>query len=107
MGIRIAIVAMCLLLLGACGAAVLSNPSVDDRADDGIVLVISPVIDAEVWVDGQKINRIARLGGGLQLAPGTYRFEVRHLDYFTYYQTLVVKKNERLRLEVTLAKVLP
>ncbi len=104
MGIKGKLLGLCLVFMIACGGALQPPGSTDNHADDGIVFVISAIKDAEVWIDGKKINRIRRLGGGLQIAPGAYRLEVRHPDYFTFYLKLLVKKNDRQRIEVTLAK---
>lgn len=91
--------------LGACGPAPRGVRGA--TRDDAIVYVSANVKDAGVWVDGLFIGGLESLHGGIAIDPGTHRIEVRHDDYFAYYQEVAVKAGEKRTLDVALAPVLP
>jgi hypothetical protein len=52
--------------------------------------------DADVWVDGNYVGRVADLGGSLgsvRLAPGVHRVEVRKPGRFPVQRTVKVDRN--------------
>ena len=77
------------------------------HSDDAVVVVQSPVKDAEVWVNDRYIGVVSDLPGGFSVAPGTHFVTVRHDNYHTLYATLVLTARERRRLSAPLAKILP
>lgn len=93
-----------LALLAACGAR---QDTSRITADDAIFYVKSNVRDANVYVDGQFIGPVGIMKGGIAVAPGMHRIEVRHADYFSGYVELELKRAERRKLDVTLAPILP
>lgn len=97
--------AAALLLVGAlAGCGPRGAPATDD---DAIVVVRSEVDDAALWVDGRYIGPVGSLQGGVAVEPGLHRIELRHDDYFSYYQELELAAKERRKLVVELAPVLP
>jgi hypothetical protein len=65
--------------------------------DSGAVLQLTVVPedrDADVWVDGNYVGRVADLQGGasgpLKLAPGAHRVEVRKSGRFPVQRTVQV-----------------
>ena len=88
----------------ACGPkAGPSGPS----ADAAVVIVKSNVRDAQVYVDGRFVASLDALGGGVAVAPGAHRMELRHDDFFSSYLELDLKRAERRRISVALAPILP
>lgn len=90
------------VLLGACGAR--QGPV---ETDNAIFYLRSNVRDANVFVDGRFIGPVGILKGGIAIAPGTHRIELRHEDYFSRYLELELKRAERRKLDVKLAPILP
>ncbi|RMH42772.1 MAG: PEGA domain-containing protein [Deltaproteobacteria bacterium] len=91
-------------------AAACSRPAARDpaaRPADAILSVDCPVAEAEVYVDDAYVGRVAELGGGVALAPGVHRVEVRHDDYHTGYLEIEVRAGQRRRVAVDLAPRLP
>lgn len=73
--------------------------------DDSVIQFDCPVADAEVWVNGKYL--VDALRRGISIAPGTYRIEVRHDLYHTFYAEVTVGKGEKRVVEVRLAEILP
>jgi hypothetical protein len=101
-GLRVAIV----LGIAACGA---KQPSGEGRAspEDAIVKITSTVPDASLWVDGRYIGTVGALRGGIAIAAGTHRLELRHDDYFSRYAEVTVHAREHRALALDLAPRLP
>ncbi len=76
-------------------------------ADAAVVLVQSNVPDAELWIDGRFVGLVGTLAGGVSLAPGAHRVEVRHALYHTFYQLIEVPPRATEVLDVALVPVLP
>lgn len=91
--------------LAACGGTQRSSGGVD--ADDAVFYLRSNVSDANVYVDGRFVGPVGVLKGGIAVAPGKHRLELRRDDYFSRYVDLDLGKGDRKKLLVTLAPVLP
>jgi hypothetical protein len=63
--------------------------------------------DAHVYVDGRFIAPLDGLRGGIAVAPGTHRLELRHDDYFSSYREVQVARAARQKLAIEMAAVLP
>lgn len=96
--------ALLVVALAACGPKVGPNGV---TADDAIILVKSNVRDAQVYVDGRFVAPLQALRGGVAVAPGVHRFELRHEDYFSAYLEMKVARAERKSVAMELAPVLP
>jgi hypothetical protein len=90
--------------LAACGPRVGPNGV---TSDDAIVIIHSNVRDAQLYLDGRFIASLDALGGGVAIAPGNHRLELRHEDYFSRYLELAVARAERKQLALDLAAILP
>lgn len=90
--------------LAACGPKVGPNGV---SADDAIVKLASNVRDAQLYVDGRFVAPLTALRGGVAVAPGPHRFELRHDDYFSRYLELDLKRAERTSVSLDMAPVLP
>jgi hypothetical protein len=101
--VRLAAVA---LALAACGARPAESTTAP-RPDDAIIKITSTVPDATLWVDGRYIGTIGALRGGISIAAGTHRLELRHDDYFSRYAELTVRSREHRALALDLAPRLP
>jgi len=97
--------AMAALLAGCHGGAP-RDPS-RPAADDAIVKLAVDVDDAALWVDGRFVGPVGGLRGGVALAPGKHRIELRHDDYWSHYAELDLVPRQRVTLDVDLAPVLP
>jgi hypothetical protein len=95
-----------ILALAACKGGEAAYPS-GARAGDAIVKITSSVPDASLWVDGRYIGTIGALKGGISIAAGTHRVELRHDDYFSRYAELTLRAKERRALALDLAPRLP
>jgi hypothetical protein len=93
------------IFLAACGHP--KGPTMGPDADDAVVVITANVKDAGLWVDGLFVGGLDSLKGGIAIDAGTHRIEVRHDDYFAYYEELAVKSGERRKVAVELAPVLP
>lgn len=93
-----------LLALVACGPKVGPNGV---TSDDAIVKLASNVRDAQVYVDGRFIAPLSALRGGVAVAAGTHRFELRHDDYFSRYLELDLRRAERKSVALEMAPILP
>jgi hypothetical protein len=102
--VRSVVLAVAAVALVACG----HNQGVRGASrDNAIVYVKANVKDAGVWVDGIFIGGLESLRGGIAIEAGTHRIEVRHDDYFAYYDEVAVKAGEKRKLDIDLAPVLP
>jgi hypothetical protein len=90
--------------LAACGGA---KPTQAPERENAIVVFKANVRDAQLYVDGRFVGPLDAIGGGVSVAPGTHRFELRHEEYFSTYLELTLAKAERKKLELELAPVLP
>jgi hypothetical protein len=91
------------LLLAACGG----KPPVESPKENAIVQVRANVKDAQLYVDGRFIGPLDAIGGGVSVAAGTHRLEIRHEDYFSSYLELTLVKAERKKVAIELQPVLP
>ncbi len=97
--------AVLLGLLAACGpAARAAAPTAVSRA---VLLVRCPVPDALLVIDEQPIAELRALPGGVRLAAGRHRLELRHDRYHTRYAEVALAAGETRTLELTLAEALP
>lgn len=96
--------ALLLLALVGCGPKVGPNGV---TSDDAIVKFASNVRDAQVYVDGRFIAPLSALRGGVAVAAGTHRFELRHDDYFSRYLELDLRRAEHKSVALDMAPILP
>ena len=92
------------IAVAACGPKVGPNGV---TSDDAIVIVKSNVRDAQVYLDGRFVASLEALGGGVAVAPGVHRMELRHDDFFSGYLELDLTRAERRKVSLALAPVLP
>lgn len=90
------------LLACACGAALVAAPA-PARA---VLVVRAPVADAMLWVDEKPIGEVGTLPGGVALAPGEHRVELRHDRYHTRYLLVTLAPGEKKAVDVTMAEEL-
>jgi hypothetical protein len=90
--------------LTACASATAANRATSSAA---IIYITSNVGDAQVYVDGRFIAPLDGLGGGLAVAPGAHRIELRHDDYFSSYREIQVARAARQKLAIEMAAMLP
>ena len=95
--------ALALALLVACG----HPPPTTAPRENAIVLVRANVKDAQLYVDGRFIGPLDAIGGGVSVAAGVHRLEIRHEDYFSSYLELTLARSERKKVAVELQPVLP
>ena len=93
-----------LVMLVACGPKTVQTGV---TREDAILSIRSNVKDAQVYVDGRFVTPLDAAGGGIAVAPGTHRFELRHEDYFSSYLELTLAKAERRKVSMELAPILP
>ena len=74
---------------------------------DAVVVIRTEAPEAVLWLDGRYIGPIASLKGGVAVAPGAHRIEVRDDSHFSRYLELDLAPHERKVLDVELAPVLP
>ncbi|HVV83122.1 MAG TPA: hypothetical protein VHE35_08575 [Kofleriaceae bacterium] len=91
----------------ACHTEPARSPATRISARDAIVRVKTAVPDAGLWIDGKFIGAVGELHGGVALAPGAHRLELRHEAYFVHYQELDLTAGQRLTLDIDLAPLLP
>ena len=88
----------------ACGA----RPGLTGlRSDDAVVILKSNVHDAQVYIDGRFVAPLSALRGGVALAAGAHRVELRREDYFSSYVELQLARAERKTLALDMAAILP
>jgi hypothetical protein len=90
--------------LTACAPATAANRVTSSAA---IIYITSNVGDAQVYVDGRFIAPLDALGGGIAVAPGTHRVELRHDEYFSSYREVQVARAARQKLAIEMAAMLP
>lgn len=93
--------------LAALGCGARTQARRGASPDDAIVHIQCNEPEAELWVNERFIGPVGALGGGVALSPGSYRVEVRHQRYHTFYAPLTVQARERRTLEAVLAEALP
>lgn len=90
------------LLLPACQA----SPHGKDTALPTAVLSIRcNVEDAVVWIDERMAGEVAEVRGGIRLLAGPHRVEVRHDNYYTRYQEVVLQAGREGTSEFTMIEV--
>ena len=105
-GLAVALVLASAAAGPACGGSGhATTPRVS--ASDAIVRFHVAVADAGLWVDDRFIGAVGSLRGGVAVAPGPHRFELRHEAYFVEYRELTLAAGQRLTVEVELAPLLP
>jgi hypothetical protein len=77
------------------------------KSDDAVVVLKSNVRDAQVYIDGRFVAPLNALRGGVALAAGAHRLELRHEDYFSSYLELELARAERRTVALDLAAILP
>jgi hypothetical protein len=92
------------LVLGLVACSGRQGPA---RTEHAVVVVHSELADAALWLDGRYIGPLGSLRGGVAVAPGPHRVEVRHDEYFSYYAEIELGPRERRTIEVQLAPILP
>jgi hypothetical protein len=90
--------------LTACGSGVAANRV---TTADAIIYITSNVRDAQLYIDGRYIAPLDALAGGVAVAPGTHRLELRHDDYFSSYLEVQLSRATRKKLALDLAAMLP
>ena len=90
--------------LTACAPATAANRVTSGAA---IIYITSNVGDAQLYVDGRFIAPLDALGGGIAVAPGAHRLELRHDDYFSSYLEVQVARAARQKLAIEMAAMLP
>lgn len=93
------------LALAGCGHA--ANRPGAAEAGDAVLLIESPVADAAVWVDGRFVAAVGALRGGVSLAAGAHRIELRHDEYVSRYVEVTLVAREQRHLAIDLAPSLP
>lgn len=90
--------------LTACAPGTAAN-----RVTSGasIIYITSNVGDAQVYVDGRFVAPLDALRGGVAVAPGEHRVELRHDDYFSSYREVQVARSARQKLAIDMAAMLP
>lgn len=92
-------------LLTACSAAAHAPPT--SPPAHAVLVVRCAVGDASVWVDDELIGEVGRLPGGVRLAAGAHRVELRHDGHHARYSEVTLAPGERRVLELTLTEVQP
>jgi len=90
--------------LTACAPGVAANRATTGNA---ILYITSNVRDAQVYVDGRFIAPLDALAGGVAVAPGTHRLELRHDEYFSSYLEVQLARSARKKLALDMAAMLP
>ncbi len=102
--LRVVLFALVIAIGNGCGGR--NGPTQAPR-ENAVVVLKANVRDAQLYVDGRFIGPLDAIGGGVAVAPGIHRFELRHEEYFSTYLELELAKAERRKLSVELAPVLP
>ena len=82
---------LALALVSASAASGCAHASAR-KAPASVLQIESETQDADVWVDGQYIGQVAAVSGGLALAPGVHRVEVRKPGHFPVQRTVRVER---------------
>ena len=90
--------------LTACASGAAANRVASGAS---IIYITSNVGDAQVYVDGRFIAPLDALRGGVAVAPGEHRVELRHDDYFSSYLEVQVARSARQKLAIDMAAMLP
>ena len=100
-------VVLIVALTAAAGCAHTKQDPNRVTSSDAVVLIKSNVPDANLFVDGRFVGPVGVLRGGVAMAAGKHRLEVRRDDYFSRYVELDLQRAEHKRIELQLAPVLP
>ena len=94
-----------LVVWSACGGG--ATPT--KRSDKGraVLVVKCDVPRATLVIDDRLISEIAQLQGGVRIAAGPHRVELRHDRYQTRYLDLTLARGERRVVDVSLSEALP
>jgi hypothetical protein len=106
LGATIVLALACAWLASGCSSPVTAARRGVSR-NNAVVRIECNVTDAELWVDDRFIANIDNLRGGIALAAGEHRLELRHDRYHTHYQELTVAARERRTLTIEMAENLP
>lgn len=90
--------------LTACAPGAAANRVTSGAA---ILYITSNVSDAQVYVDGRFVAPLDALRGGVTVAPGAHRLELRHDDYFSSYLEVQVARAVHQKLAIDMAAMLP
>lgn len=92
-----------LLTLAACTGVPRRGPT----PPDAVLTLTCNVREAALFVDGRYLAPVGLLRGGVALAPGRHRFELRHQDYLPRLWELDLAGAERRALTIELYPVPP
>jgi hypothetical protein len=98
----LAVVAALALGLG-CGGA---QPGGRARAD-AVLVITCNVAQASLFVDGRYLAPVGLLRGGVAVAAGTHRLELRHAEYLPRLWEVELAAGERRAVAVELYPALP
>lgn len=90
--------------LTACAPGIAANRV---TSADAIIYITSNVHDAQVYVDGRFVAPLDALGGGVAVAPGSHRLELRHDEFFSRYLEVQIARAARQKLAIDMAAMLP
>ena len=83
-----------------------AGPGQSVKKADAVLVVQSNIPSASVYIDEDFSGRAADLGrGGIRVAHGNLRVEVRADGYFPAYKDVVVHSGETARVEVPLKAI--
>lgn len=91
------------LALAACAGAPRPEPS----QRDAVLRLSCNVAEAALFVDGRYLAPVGLLRGGIALAPGPHRFELRHPGHLPRLWELELQRAERRTLTIELFPVPP
>lgn len=91
------------LALAACAGA----PRQDPSQRDAVLRLSCNVAEAALFVDGRYLAPVGLLRGGVALAPGPHRFELRHPGHLPRLWELELQGAERRTLTIELFPVPP
>lgn len=92
-----------LLALAACAGA----PSRAPGSADAVLRLSCNVPEAALFVDGRYLAPVGLLRGGVALAPGRHRFELRHQGHLPKLWELELAGAERKAVTIELYLVPP
>lgn len=92
-----------LLVLAACAGA----PSRSPGPSDAVLRLSCNVPEAALFVDGRYLAPVGLLRGGVALAPGRHRFELRHRGHLPRLWELELAGAERKAVTIELYPVPP
>lgn len=90
------------LVLGCGGAARGRSASTD-----AVVVITCNVREAALFVDGRFIAPVGLVAGGVAVAPGHHRVELRHQEYLGRFLELDLAPAERRVISTEMFPILP